>query len=140
MSSTAQIFGSISIKLREKFSKIKDKAKKMLELTPKMMASLKEKLKKLRPRKYVKVHEEGDSIEEINQNNGVGAYLFQSDIVLNEYVCSPLSSIGRVSKSVSSEQLDEVVKPSTLRLRENREIDVKHSETEDIQARSGKTP
>ncbi|RCN41352.1 astacin [Ancylostoma caninum] len=80
-----KIFGSVSVaKIREKLSTWKDKVKKMLELTPRMLTVLKEKLAKLRPIKRVQVHEEGDTIEEINQKSEVDGYLFQSDIVLTE--------------------------------------------------------
>ncbi|EYC45169.1 hypothetical protein Y032_0436g1425 [Ancylostoma ceylanicum] len=71
-----KIFGSATImKIREKLSKLKDKAKKVLELSPRMLAALKEKLA---------VNEMGDSIEEVNQKSEVDGYLFQSDIVLTE--------------------------------------------------------
>ncbi|EYC45170.1 hypothetical protein Y032_0436g1425 [Ancylostoma ceylanicum] len=80
-----KIFGSATImKIREKLSKLKDKAKKVLELSPRMLAALKEKLAKLRPIKHVQVNEMGDSIEEVNQKSEVDGYLFQSDIVLTE--------------------------------------------------------
>ncbi|KIH56596.1 astacin [Ancylostoma duodenale] len=80
-----KIFGSTSVmRIHERLSKLKDKVKKMLELTPKMLAALKERLAKLRPIKHVQVNEMGDSIEEVNQKSEVGGYLFQGDIVLTE--------------------------------------------------------
>ncbi|KAL6725761.1 hypothetical protein Aduo_007792 [Ancylostoma duodenale] len=64
-----KIFGSVSVaKIRERLSKLKDKVKKMLELTPRMLASLKEKLAKLRPIKRVQsdivlTEEQADEME-----------------------------------------------------------------------------
>ncbi|RCN49550.1 astacin [Ancylostoma caninum] len=78
-----KIFNSTSVlKIREKLSKLKDKIRKTLQLSPEMMASLKERLAKLRQIKHVHVHESGDTIDEINENSKIGEYLFQSDIVL----------------------------------------------------------
>ncbi|KIH42578.1 astacin, partial [Ancylostoma duodenale] len=115
-----KIFGSVSVaKIRERLSKLKDKIKKMLELTPKMLASLKEKLAKLRPIKRVQVHEEGDTIEEINQISGVDGYLFQSDIVLTEYVCSSGSSIEKIEQANEIEKdIDDVISGNPRRRRQ----------------------
>lgn len=60
------------------------KVMKTLELSPEMLKSLKERLKLLRPIKQDKVKEEGDSISDINELNGVGQELFQSDIALTK--------------------------------------------------------
>ncbi|WKX99264.1 hypothetical protein Q1695_014277 [Nippostrongylus brasiliensis] len=70
------------VNIREKFDKLRDKIKKTLQLSPERLAALKEKLSKLKPMKREKVHEEGDSIEEINEKSEVDGLLFQSDIVL----------------------------------------------------------
>ncbi|EYC45165.1 hypothetical protein Y032_0436g1424, partial [Ancylostoma ceylanicum] len=80
-----KIFGSATVmKIKEKLSKLKDKAKKLLELPPRMFAALKERLAKLRRIKQVQVHEEGDTIEQVNHKSEVDGFLYQSDIVLTE--------------------------------------------------------
>ncbi|EYC35095.1 hypothetical protein Y032_1152g3698 [Ancylostoma ceylanicum] len=80
-----KIFGSATVmKIKEKLSKLKDKAKKLLELPPRMFAALKERLAKLRRIKHVQVHEEGDTIEQVNHKSEVDGFLYQSDIVLTE--------------------------------------------------------
>ncbi|EPB80322.1 astacin [Ancylostoma ceylanicum] len=80
-----KIFNTTNVlKFREKLSKMKDKIKKTLQLSPQMIASLKERLARLRPIEHVHVHEAGDTIDEINENSKVGEYLFQSDIILTD--------------------------------------------------------
>ncbi|KAK6055815.1 astacin [Cooperia oncophora] len=71
-------------KIRDKIRSMKDKVLKTLELTPKMMKSLEERLKRLRPIKKDKVAEKGDSITEVNEYSQVGKDLYQSDMVLTE--------------------------------------------------------
>ncbi|KAK6040239.1 astacin [Cooperia oncophora] len=71
-------------KIRDKIRSMKDKVLKTLELTPKMMKSLEERLKRLRPIKKDKVAEKGDSITEVNEYSQVGQDLYQSDMVLTE--------------------------------------------------------
>ncbi|EPB80357.1 astacin [Ancylostoma ceylanicum] len=80
-----KIFTSPSfMKIREKLSKLKNKIKKTLELSPKMLESLKQRLAKLRPITHVQVNEMGDSIDEVNEKSEVSDFLYQGDIVLTE--------------------------------------------------------
>ncbi|EYC45590.1 hypothetical protein Y032_0422g1185 [Ancylostoma ceylanicum] len=72
------------VRVHEKLKKIKDKAMKALQLTPAMLKSLKERLKKLRPIKKDHFQEVGDSITEINEKSGIGELLYQGDMVLSE--------------------------------------------------------
>ncbi|RCN27702.1 astacin [Ancylostoma caninum] len=84
--------GSIGAKIKnmvvKSFSKIREKLgnkiKKALELTPKALASLKERLSKWRKIKQTQVKETGDSINEINEKNNVTDSLYQGDIMLTE--------------------------------------------------------
>ncbi|KAK6055819.1 astacin [Cooperia oncophora] len=63
-----QLFENTALfKIRDKIRSMKDKVLKTLELTPKMMKSLEERLKRLRPIKKDKVAEKGDSITEVNE-------------------------------------------------------------------------
>ncbi|PIO66970.1 hypothetical protein TELCIR_11299, partial [Teladorsagia circumcincta] len=71
-------------KIRDKIRSMKDKVLKTLELSPQMMKSLQERLKKLRPIKQDKVQEMGDTITEVNENSEVDQYLYQGDVVLTE--------------------------------------------------------
>ncbi|RCN33538.1 astacin [Ancylostoma caninum] len=80
-----QILDKASLKkIHDKFLSMKEKILKTLQLSPKMLKSLNERLSKLRSIKRDKVNKQGDSISEINANAGSGQYLFQSDIVLTK--------------------------------------------------------
>ncbi|EPB72165.1 astacin [Ancylostoma ceylanicum] len=101
------------VRVHEKLKKIKDKAMKALQLTPAMLKSLKERLKKLRPIKKDHFQEVGDSITEINEKSGIGELLYQGDMVLSEIdsdVIITIMSGHRVEESqcVSKTQADEV--------------------------------
>ncbi|VDL65819.1 unnamed protein product [Nippostrongylus brasiliensis] len=72
------------VKMRQKFNSVKDKMKKLLELTPKVLRSLKERLKKLRPIIRDKFTPNGDSIDEINQLDKASEDLYEGDIALTE--------------------------------------------------------
>ncbi|KAL6737090.1 hypothetical protein Aduo_010763 [Ancylostoma duodenale] len=71
-------------KIHDKIISMKGKILKTLQLSPKMLQSLNERLSKLRFIKQDKVSKQGDSISEINENAGSGQYLFQSDIALTK--------------------------------------------------------
>ncbi|PIO58945.1 hypothetical protein TELCIR_19606 [Teladorsagia circumcincta] len=71
-------------KIRDKIRSMKEKVLKTLELSPAMMKSLQERLKKLRPIKNDKVQQMGDTITEVNENSQVDQYLYQGDVVLTE--------------------------------------------------------
>ncbi|KAK6055816.1 astacin [Cooperia oncophora] len=81
-------------KIRDKIRSMKDKVLKTLELTPKMMKSLEERLKchperiefcrDCDPSRRIKSQREGDSITEVNEYSQVGKDLYQSDMVLTE--------------------------------------------------------
>ncbi|XGW10507.1 hypothetical protein V3C99_012194 [Haemonchus contortus] len=62
--------------------RVEGKILKTLRLTPELLKSLQERLKKWRPIKNDKVEEAGDSIEEINENSHVGEDLYQADMIL----------------------------------------------------------
>ncbi|PIO55730.1 hypothetical protein TELCIR_22883, partial [Teladorsagia circumcincta] len=80
-----QLFENTALfKIRDKIRSMKEKVLKTLELTPAMMKSLQERLKKLRPIKNDKVQEMGDTITEVNENSQVDQYLYQGDVVLTE--------------------------------------------------------
>ncbi|KAK6035805.1 astacin [Cooperia oncophora] len=73
-------------KIRDKIRSMKEKVLKTLELTPQMMKSLQERLKRLRPIRKDKVAETNarDSITDVNEYSQVGKDLYQSDMVLTE--------------------------------------------------------
>ncbi|KAK6018277.1 hypothetical protein OSTOST_16150 [Ostertagia ostertagi] len=73
-------------RINDKIRSMKEKVLKTLELSPAMMKSLQERLKKLRPFKNDKVHEMGDTITDVNKNSQVDQYLYQGDMLLTEYV------------------------------------------------------
>ncbi|PIO59129.1 astacin [Teladorsagia circumcincta] len=80
-----QLFENTALfKIRDKIRSMKEKVLKTLELSPAMMKSLQERLKKLRPIKNDKVQEIGDTITEVNENSQVDQYLYQGDVVLTE--------------------------------------------------------
>ncbi|WKX99145.1 hypothetical protein Q1695_014209 [Nippostrongylus brasiliensis] len=84
---TQKGFSKFLVNIREKFDKVRNKIKKALHLSPEMLAEGKASVEfffgsKLKSMKREKVHEEGDSIEEINEKSEVDDLLFQSDIVL----------------------------------------------------------
>ncbi|KIH51850.1 hypothetical protein ANCDUO_18057 [Ancylostoma duodenale] len=72
------------LKLHERFRGMRNKILKTLKLTPKMLKSLKERLKKLRPIKQDHIKKEGDSIDQINAKLSATEHLFQSDIALTK--------------------------------------------------------
>ncbi|WKX99295.1 hypothetical protein Q1695_014296 [Nippostrongylus brasiliensis] len=88
----SKVFVTHLLSIRAKLEALREKVNRTLQLTPERLAALKTKLSKLTRMARVKVHEEGDSIEEVNEKNEVGYLLYQSDIVL------------------TSEQADEIVK------------------------------
>uniref|UniRef100_A0A0N4WUG7 Metalloendopeptidase n=1 Tax=Haemonchus placei TaxID=6290 RepID=A0A0N4WUG7_HAEPC len=77
-----QVCGPSFLKIRDTFKRVEEKIVKTLRLTPELLKSLQERLKKWRPIKNDKVEEAGDSIEEINENSQVGEDLYQADMVL----------------------------------------------------------
>ncbi|VDO69909.1 unnamed protein product [Heligmosomoides polygyrus] len=80
-----KLFNNTAVsRFRQRLKSMQAKVMKTLELSPEMLKSLKERLKLLRPIKQDKVKEEGDSISDINELNGVGQELFQSDIALTK--------------------------------------------------------
>ncbi|WKX99142.1 hypothetical protein Q1695_014206 [Nippostrongylus brasiliensis] len=90
---TQKGFSKFLVNIREKFYKVRSKIKKALHLNPESVEKNLPKtqyynvyimtaLQKLKSMKREKVHEEGDSIEEINEKSEVDNLLFQSDIVL----------------------------------------------------------
>ncbi|EYC03871.1 hypothetical protein Y032_0091g2469 [Ancylostoma ceylanicum] len=72
------------LSFHERLAMIEDKIRRTLELTPRMIVSLNDRLAKLRPIRHVRVNEMGDSISEINEKSRIGDYLFQGDIVLTD--------------------------------------------------------
>ncbi|KAK6018276.1 astacin, partial [Ostertagia ostertagi] len=71
-------------RINDKIRSMKEKVLKTLELSPAMMKSLQERLKKLRPFKNDKLHEMGDTITDVNKNSQVDQYLYQGDMLLTE--------------------------------------------------------
>ncbi|VDL79958.1 unnamed protein product [Nippostrongylus brasiliensis] len=72
------------LNVREKLKNLKAKVRKTLELTPELMKSLKERLKKLRLIKKDVINPAGDSVDEVNEHANIAEELFQGDIVLTE--------------------------------------------------------
>ncbi|ETN84126.1 astacin, partial [Necator americanus] len=75
---------NVTLNLYKKLKEYGSKVKNMLKLTPKMLKSLKEKLKKVRLIVRDKIAGDDGSIDEINEKSGVGEYLYQGDMILSE--------------------------------------------------------
>ncbi|WKY02458.1 hypothetical protein Q1695_016040 [Nippostrongylus brasiliensis] len=71
-------------KIHEKLNSVKDKMVKVLKLSPSVLRSLRERLKKLRPIQQDKITPNGDSIDEINQIDHASEDLYEGDIMLTE--------------------------------------------------------
>ncbi|KAK6740678.1 hypothetical protein RB195_008872 [Necator americanus] len=75
---------NVTLNLYKKLKEYGSKVKNMLKLTPKMLKSLKEKLKKVRLIVRDKIAGDDGSIDEINEKSGIGEYLYQGDMILSE--------------------------------------------------------